>query len=403
MRRGLGKGLGTGYFNLVPMDSHIHSLSAKGVKSKIPTQIVSGKNYDFGMIPTPKKKGFIKEIAKKVVDGVKWAEKWEKEHLPKQKAWVKKEFEKGKDLYERGADKVKDYFEQKKEDMDDVRDELDTNDDGVQDISYGELMNTNLQIQQDLNTIDVDNSGVPDHLEDGTFAFQDFGGEGTLINSTKPLGEEKKGAGFPFPTLDPQKEYGSEDGTELLTNIPPQEQKYEDFFPDEDMAQPIQSDFVVEEKKGVGLPLPTLNPKKTFGQKVKDEVQKDVRKGVEFGRGQIQKYQLEKDMIRHLPDKDLEIKALQVGKPLFGKYNKFEAEILRRNEERKRIAMIKSGKVPESSGSDLNLFGFLNPLSTVSTKKQPAKSNQTQPTSQSAVDLGFLNPFSTLTSNKGAK
>jgi len=33
VRRGLGKGLGTGYKNLAPMDSHIHSLSAKGVKS----------------------------------------------------------------------------------------------------------------------------------------------------------------------------------------------------------------------------------------------------------------------------------------------------------------------------------------------------------------------------------
>jgi len=33
-RRGLGKGLGIGYKNLAPMDSHIHSLSAKGVKSQ---------------------------------------------------------------------------------------------------------------------------------------------------------------------------------------------------------------------------------------------------------------------------------------------------------------------------------------------------------------------------------
>ena len=31
MRRGLGKGLGMGYKNLTPMDSHIHSLSAKGM------------------------------------------------------------------------------------------------------------------------------------------------------------------------------------------------------------------------------------------------------------------------------------------------------------------------------------------------------------------------------------
>lgn len=32
-RKGLGKGLGQGYKNLLPMDSHIHSLSAKGIKS----------------------------------------------------------------------------------------------------------------------------------------------------------------------------------------------------------------------------------------------------------------------------------------------------------------------------------------------------------------------------------
>jgi hypothetical protein len=31
-RRGLGKGLGSGYKNIAPMDSHIHSLSAKGYK-----------------------------------------------------------------------------------------------------------------------------------------------------------------------------------------------------------------------------------------------------------------------------------------------------------------------------------------------------------------------------------
>ena len=33
MRKGLGKGKGKGYYNIVPMDSHIHSLSAKGVKT----------------------------------------------------------------------------------------------------------------------------------------------------------------------------------------------------------------------------------------------------------------------------------------------------------------------------------------------------------------------------------
>lgn len=34
MRKGLGKNLGKGYFNLLPMDRHVHSLSAKGIKSK---------------------------------------------------------------------------------------------------------------------------------------------------------------------------------------------------------------------------------------------------------------------------------------------------------------------------------------------------------------------------------
>jgi len=34
-RKGLGKGMGKGYYNIVPMDSHIHSLSAKGVKTRL--------------------------------------------------------------------------------------------------------------------------------------------------------------------------------------------------------------------------------------------------------------------------------------------------------------------------------------------------------------------------------
>ena len=33
-RQGLGKGLGMGYKNIAPLDSHIHSLSAKGQKTK---------------------------------------------------------------------------------------------------------------------------------------------------------------------------------------------------------------------------------------------------------------------------------------------------------------------------------------------------------------------------------
>lgn len=34
-RKGLGKGRGTGYYNLVPMDSYVHSMSAKGQKTSL--------------------------------------------------------------------------------------------------------------------------------------------------------------------------------------------------------------------------------------------------------------------------------------------------------------------------------------------------------------------------------
>jgi len=44
VRRGLGKGLGTGYKNLAPMDSHIHSLSAKGVKTILDPKTPASKN-----------------------------------------------------------------------------------------------------------------------------------------------------------------------------------------------------------------------------------------------------------------------------------------------------------------------------------------------------------------------
>jgi len=33
-RRNIGKGLGKGYYNMLPMDSYVHSLSARGIKSQ---------------------------------------------------------------------------------------------------------------------------------------------------------------------------------------------------------------------------------------------------------------------------------------------------------------------------------------------------------------------------------
>lgn len=45
-RKGLGKGKGMGYKNIVPIDSHIHSLSAKGVKLDYSKAIIPQLNMD---------------------------------------------------------------------------------------------------------------------------------------------------------------------------------------------------------------------------------------------------------------------------------------------------------------------------------------------------------------------
>jgi len=53
IRKGLGKGMGKGYYNLMSIDSHIHSLSAKGVKSK-PVRVYTvktPKGYRYSFSP----------------------------------------------------------------------------------------------------------------------------------------------------------------------------------------------------------------------------------------------------------------------------------------------------------------------------------------------------------------
>ena len=175
-RKGMGLGRGQGYKNISLRDPLVHSLSAKGVKQKKPilTNISTFKLKDvtpkiipdnFGIIPTYRKKGLIRELARKVQQGVEWAVEWEKEHLPKQKAWVKKEYADAKDLAKKGLDKVKEYAEHKKDDMDDVRDELDVDNDGVQDISIKDLEDVNKGIRNDLETIDMDADNVPDYRD----------------------------------------------------------------------------------------------------------------------------------------------------------------------------------------------------------------------------------------------
>lgn len=215
-RRGYGTGRGAGYKNLAPLDPYIHSMNRKGVsavpkakvfKSKTPhldamrerTDIwsaITGKTFrkDFGMIPTGKKKGLIKELARNVISGAKWALEWEKEHLPSQAKWVQDEYNLAKDeaikLGKLGLEKAKEGIEwekeklpsqvawvkkeaedvkeilQKKQDLHDVRDELDTNDDGVQDISMSELEIANKNIVKGLDTIDLNKNNVPDHREE---------------------------------------------------------------------------------------------------------------------------------------------------------------------------------------------------------------------------------------------
>lgn len=62
MRKGLGKGQGMGYKNIVPKDPHIHSLSARGIKSVDYTGVVIPKMKGLepqpdSMIPKLKAKG----------------------------------------------------------------------------------------------------------------------------------------------------------------------------------------------------------------------------------------------------------------------------------------------------------------------------------------------------------
>lgn len=71
MRRiGLGKGLGRGYFNIVPnYDSYIHSLSAKGMKSKQKGTLFNKPKYDYlseiiDMKNPDKARGSVKELKK---------------------------------------------------------------------------------------------------------------------------------------------------------------------------------------------------------------------------------------------------------------------------------------------------------------------------------------------------
>lgn len=393
-RRKYGTGRGQGYLNLAPMDGYIHGLNAKGIETTgmlyakgkkgviMPKEnrgivaVLKGKGFrkDFGTIPTAPKKGLIREIARKVHEGVDWAVEWEKEHLPKQKAWVKKEFEKAKELAHKGEEFVKHEVEEfkegfqegrgkkiaKKKDMDDVRDELDTDDDGDQDIHIDELKKVNKQIKEDLSTIDLDKSGVPDHLEVEPMEID------TQFTKTK-----KKGAGFPFPTIDPEKKYGKEDHTNQKISMP---------LP----ALNPKEKYAKKDKAGRLIEPPVPKPSKTFPQKAKAFVRKEAvivkeKTGevVQAGKSFIRKKQLEADILHHMKDAELRQKAINTPS-ILGK-NKFERELIRRTKKRLKvdaeIRMAKKQTVTEikegkTGGIFSTYFGFLNPFASFKTKKK---------------------------------
>jgi len=68
VRKGLGKGLGMGYKNILPLDSHIHSLSAKGISSKV----ISLVRVPYGKKDTPKKdREYIHQLGSSPVGTIK--------------------------------------------------------------------------------------------------------------------------------------------------------------------------------------------------------------------------------------------------------------------------------------------------------------------------------------------
>ena len=141
--------------------------------------------------------------------------------------------------------------------------------------------------------------------------------------------------------------------------------------------------------------------KQTFKSRIKKtagRIGEIVKSGVDVGRRTIEKEQLKRDFIRHLTDKELEQKAMQIGKPRFGGLNPYERELKHRILLRQRLSQIKSS-VPRSHQSSGINFGFLNPISTLK-PKQSQKTIVKQSNSKSVIDFGFLNPFSILKSKR---
>lgn len=360
-RLGYGKGKGRGYLNLISLDPYIHSLSAKGVRTRqFNSYNLFAKSercfleydkkgnpvnlpYNIDSMPNNKRRGLIKELAKKAIDGVSWAVKWEKEHLPKQKEWVKAQYVKAKDLAHRVKDNIKDTVEKKHEDLADVRDELDIDDNGTQDISIEQLDNVNDGIRTDLETIDTDGNNVPDYME------------------TEPL-----------------------DDLDIETQI---------------------TEPKVAEKK------------KSFFSSGKEFAEKEFKVGKEFVKKKIAEREHTQEELRALSNKELKELSIKTTKTsLFGGKDMYEKELLRRVGKEKqidfdvetamRLPISSSGGTSSSSSVFSGMFTGLNPFSLTNQKAEPRKRAIQKSTSNSGLGLGdlfgFANPFYVL-QNKNQK
>lgn len=335
MRKGMGFNQGRGYKNLIMKDPYIHSLNAKGVKTQFPERmdflsVIRGRDMrkDFGTIPTPHKKGLIKELARKVVDGIDYAVEWEREHLPKQKEWVKKEFDKAKEEAQKvkraGSKAYKTFREEvKKKDVEDVRDELDTDDNGTQDIPMSTLEKANKDILSSLDTVDKNMNEIPDYQEDDLLEMP----------PTQEITYSNKPIGIPVPFM------------------------FSKEAPEPPVPEPTE---------------PIIEPLVVKKDSIFQKAGRFVRKEFELGKDYLKHKQLETRELHELNEKELLDMGVREGKPMIGSMNKYERELFRRVKEKKfvekRLAEIQTGKEDKQEGGLGFNFDFLNPFS-ISKKK----------------------------------
>lgn len=368
MRKGLGKGTGNvGYYNLVPIDSHIHSLSARGIKSyPIPKSELKlyAKSEKFESLNTQEKKNVLEQIKDKAQQGVDWAVHWEQEHLPAQKAWVQKAYNdidvEGGKLLQKGVDaeiKAEEYekrhFPEQKAFVERV-------------VKGEEKLGEDIKKWEDKN--------APAQKAFVKKLFEGKHEKPQLVQAENPsVSDETLSVGDESPQLS-------------------QEETYSD--------QSEQDEPLAPEPQSAGIPFPGMvNVPKPRKQSFVEGAGEFIKKEYDVVQGEVAKYRQAKVELHHIPDNELVTLGIQEGGGLFGGFNKYEKELFRREEERKKlnskIAQIRSTPVSESNSSGVgNMFGFLNPVSTLNNEVAQRKSNRMQgATSDIGINLGGMNPL----------